>query len=177
MHAVRRELALAQAGAAGLPLHAIDLPWPCSNSDYERLMRESLDKLTATVDFDAVAFGDLFLEDIRAYRVEQMAKWGYEPLFPLWQLDTRELAHEMIGAGLNAVLTCVDPGQCPPEFAGREFDQALLARLPATVDPCGENGEFHTFAFQGPMFDEPIAVLRGEIVERDGFVFADVMPA
>lgn len=176
MHAVRRELALAQAAAAGLPLHAIDLPWPCSNADYERLMRDGLEKLTSSAEFDAVAFGDLFLEDIRAYRVEQMGKWGYEPLFPLWQLDTRTLAQEMIQSGLNAVLTCVDPRQCPPEFAGRDFDPSLLAELPETVDPCGENGEFHTFAFAGPMFAAPIGIARGETVERDGFVFADVLP-
>lgn len=176
MHAVRRELALAQATAAGLPLFSIDLPWPCSNADYERLMRASLDELTSTIEFDAVAFGDLFLEDIRAYRVEQMSKWGYEPLFPLWQRETRALAHEMIDAGLNAVLTCVDPRQCPRDFAGRYFDQSLLAELPAKVDPCGENGEFHTFAFEGPMFAEPIGIVSGEIVDRDGFVFADVLP-
>lgn len=175
MHSVRRELTLAQATAAGLPLFSIDLPWPCSNADYERQMRASLDELTSTVEFNAIAFGDLFLEDIRAYRVEQLDKWGYEPLFPLWRLETRALAHEMIEAGLNAVLTCVDPRQCPQNFAGRHFDQSLLAELPATVDPCGENGEFHTFAFEGPMFAEPIGIVSGEIVGRDGFVFADVL--
>ena len=175
MHAVRRELAYRQAHAVGLPLYAVDLPWPCPNDSYEAAMQASLDRLSSELEFDAVAFGDLYLDDIRTYRERKMAKWGKKPLFPLWQLDTTELAATMVDAGLRAVLTCVDPGQCPAEFAGRTFDRQLLDDLPDSVDRCGENGEFHTFAYSGPMFDSPIGVRNGEIVQRDGFVFADLV--
>lgn len=176
MHAVRRELATRQADALGVPLHSIELPWPCSNDDYERVMRTSLDSITAAVEFEAVAFGDLFLEDIRRYREERMASWGYEPLFPLWGLDTHDLAATMVDGGLKAILTCVDPKQCPAGFAGRHFDRSLLEDLPETVDPCGENGEFHTFVFDGPMFSTPIDIVPGDTVERDGFFFTDLLP-
>lgn len=175
MHAVRRELAHRQAKAAGLPMHAVDLPWPCPNDSYEAAMQASLDRLSSELEFDAVAFGDLFLDDIRTYREQKMAKWGKTPLFPLWQLDTTELATTMVDSGLRAVLTCVDPRQCPAEFAGRTFDRQLLDDLPDSVDPCGENGEFHTYAYAGPMFEMPIGVRNGEIVERDGFVFSDLV--
>ena len=177
MHAVRRELVEAQARSARLPLYPIELPWPCPNEAYEKAMRETLDALESRLSFDAVAFGDLFLEDIRAYRERRMAAWGVEPMFPLWQLDTRELARTMIDSGVQAVLTCVDPAQCPAELAGRFFDVSLLDALPDSVDPCGENGEFHTFVAGGPAFESPIDVTVGEIVERDGFVFADVYMA
>ena len=175
MHAVRRQLAEAQAAAAGMPLHAVELPWPCPNNAYEEAMRATLDSLHGS--FDTVAFGDLFLEDIRAYREEKMHKLGMQPLFPLWQQDTGELARRMIDAGLETTLTCVDPKQCPAEFAGRTFDRELLSELPPSVDPCGENGEFHTFVNAGPMFEHGIDVVVGEIIERDGFVFADLAPA
>lgn len=175
MHAVRRQLAEQQAAAAGLPLIPVFLPWPCSNAEYEAALQSALEQAQAELAVDAIAFGDLFLEDIRSYRETQMAALGMEPLFPIWQQPTDELARTMIAGGVKAYLTCVDPKQCPAEFAGREFDFTLLNELPASVDPCGENGEFHTFVFDGPMFDRPIDVRVGETVERDGFVFADVL--
>lgn len=173
MHAVRRELVEAQAGAAGVPLWAVDLPWPCSNADYERIMKAQCEAAVAA-GIEAVAFGDLFLTDIRAYREKQLESTALNPVFPVWGLPTRELATSMIQAGVRARLTCVDPRQLAPEFAGREFDQQLLADLPSGVDHCGENGEFHTFVYAGPMFDRAIPVESGEIVTRDGFVFADI---
>ncbi|PYT14511.1 MAG: ATP-binding protein [Acidobacteria bacterium] len=175
MHAVRRPLVEAQAEAAGLPLRAVPLPWPCSNDQYERILGEVC-RAAVAEGIAAVAFGDLFLADIRAYRERQLAGTGLEPLFPLWQLPTAELAREMIRSGLRARLTCVDPRALPPQFAGREFDDALLHEFPAAVDPCGENGEFHSFVYDGPMFRRPVAIQTGEIVERDGFVFADLLP-
>jgi uncharacterized protein (TIGR00290 family) len=174
MHAVRAELLRAQAGAAALPLTTVALPWPCSNAEYEAAMGEAL--AAARRDgVDAVAFGDLFLEDVRRYREERMAGTGMRPLFPLWGEPTDALARRMIAGGLRARLTCVDPRALAPAFAGREFDAALLAELPPSVDPCGERGEFHSFAYAGPMFARPVAVRGGEVVERDGFVFADLL--
>lgn len=175
MHAVRVELLRAQAAAAGLPLFEVPLPWPCSNDEYERAMGAALAAARAD-GVEAVAFGDLFLEDIRRYREERMAATGLTPLFPLWGEPTDALARRMLAGGLRARLTCVDPRQLAPAFAGREYDAALLAELPPTVDPCGERGEFHTFAYAGPMFARPIAIRAGEIVERDGFTFADLLP-
>ena len=176
MHGVRRALLEAQAQAAGLPLHVLDIPHPCPNADYERIMGAFVAE-QAAAGIEAMAFGDLFLEDIRRYRESRMEGSGLRPLFPLWGRPTRALAEEMIAGGLQAVLTCVDPRKLPASFAGRRFDAALLADLPAGVDPCAENGEFHTFCCAGPMFDRPIAVEVGEVVTRDGFVFCDVMPA
>lgn len=173
MHAVRRTLVDAQAGATGLPLRAIPLPWPCSNQQYESIMAEVCQNARAE-GVDAIAFGDLFLADIRAYREKQLAGTGLEPLFPLWEIPTGRLAREMIAGGLRARLTCVDPRVLPREFAGREFDTKLIDALPPGVDPCGENGEFHSFVYDGPMFTYPLAIKTGEIVERDGFVFADL---
>lgn len=173
MHAVRRELLEQQAAAAGLPLWPVALPWPCSNDEYECIMREVYARAVAER-VEGIAFGDLFLADIRAYRERQLQGTGLEPIFPLWQLPTNELAAEMIAGGLRAKVTCVDPRVLGSEFVARDFDASFLSDLPATVDPCGENGEFHTFAYAGPMFSEPIAVVPGEIVERDGFVFADL---
>jgi len=173
MHAVRRELVEAQAESVGLPLQAVPLPWPCSNQDYERIMGE-VSRSAAAQGVEAIAFGDLFLADIRAYRERQLAGTGLEPLFPLWQIPTDELAREMIRSGLRAKLTCVDPKVLAPDFAAREFDARLLDDLPKNVDPCGENGEFHSFVYDGPMFLKPVAIRTGEIVERDGFVFADL---
>jgi uncharacterized protein (TIGR00290 family) len=174
MHAVRHTLLQAQAGAACLPLYTVNLPWPCSNAEYEERMAAATQQLVAD-GFTHVAFGDLFLEDVRRYREERLAGTGLTPLFPLWKTkSTLELAEEMIAAGLRAYLTCLDPRKLPPHFAGRAFDKALLADLPAGVDPCGENGEFHSFVWDGPMFTRAIAVKVEETVERDGFVFTDV---
>ncbi len=175
MHAVRRELLEAQADAADLPLRTVALPWPCSNVEYERLLRGAIDR--AVVDgITHVAFGDLYLQDIRDYRVRQLAGTGIEPLFPIWcsPQDTPALARAMVDVGLRAVLTCVDPQHLPAAYCGRTFDAALLADLPATVDPCGERGEFHTFAFAGPMFSRAIEFEPGEIFERDGLCYADL---
>lgn len=177
MHAVRRELLQAQAAATALPLHVVPLPWPCSNEQYEAIMKAAVDGFVRD-GFTHVAFGDLFLEDVRRYREERLAGSGLEPLFPIWKTQsTAALAQEMVAAGLRATLTCVNPRQLDRGFAGRTFDAALLRDLPATVDPCGENGEFHSFAHTGPMFNQPIAVRAGETVDRDGFVFADLLPA
>jgi uncharacterized protein (TIGR00290 family) len=175
MHAVRRELLAAQAGAAGLPLMEIPLPWPCSNDEYERRMSAAVGAAHAR-GVTHVAFGDLFLEDVRAYRERQMADTGLTPLFPLWGRDTALLAREMIASGLRARLTTVDPRHLPASFAGREFDTSLVDDLPAGVDPCGERGEFHSFCYDGPMFHHPIDIQPGDVVERDGFVFADLTP-
>jgi len=176
MHAVRSELLRAQGAAAGLPVHALGIPSPCSNEQYEAVMAAAVERARAA-GITAIAFGDLFLEDIRRYREEKLAGTGIEPLFPLWGIPTDHLAREMIAGGLRARLTCVDPKQLAPSFVAREFDSALLGDLPLGVDPCGERGEFHTFAYAGPMFDEPIAIHDGEVVTRDGFVFADLLPA
>lgn len=176
MHAVRSQLLRVQAAAAGLPLHAVGIPSPCSNGQYEAAMSIAIMRARAE-GVTAIAFGDLFLEDIRRYRVEKLAGTGIEPLFPIWGIPTDRLAREMIAGGLRARLTCVDPKQLAPSFVAREFDSALLADLPPSVDPCGERGEFHTFAYAGPMFSAPIAIESGEVVTRDGFVFADLLPS
>jgi uncharacterized protein (TIGR00290 family) len=176
MHAVREELLEAQAAAAGLPLVKVPIPSPCSNAEYEQAMGAAMAQARAQGIFH-VAFGDLFLEDIRRYREEKLRAVGMTPIFPIWGRDTHRLAREMLAGGLRAYLTCVDPRQLDRHFAGRSFDASLLDELPATVDPCGEKGEFHSFAFAGPMFSHPLAVAPGEIVERDGFVFADLLPA
>jgi uncharacterized protein (TIGR00290 family) len=175
MHAVRSELLRAQAAAADLPLHAVGIPSPCSNEQYEAAMGAAIARAQRD-GITVIAFGDLFLEGIRRYRVEKLAGTGIEPLFPLWGIPTERLVRDMIAAGLRARITCVDPKQLAPSFVARELDQALLDELPQGVDPCGENGEFHTFAYAGPMFRAPIAVQSGEVVTRDGFVFADLLP-
>ena len=174
MHAVRRTLVEAQAERVGLPLWRVELPSPCSNAEYEERLRAVLERAKAE-GFDAIAFGDLFLQDIRDYRVKQLQGSGLEPLFPVWDIPTEELAREMIAAGVKAKITCVDSAKLEKTFAGREFDLALLEALPEGIDPCGENGEFHTFVYASPVFSHAIAVRDGELVERDGFVFADVV--
>lgn len=175
MHGVRRELVRQQGERLELPLRALELPTPCSNDEYEARMSVLLDR--ARVEgVDRIVFGDLFLDDVRAYREESLAGTGIAPVFPLWQRDTRVLADEMLAVGIRARVTCVDPGQLDPAYAGRDFDRSFLDDLPAAVDPCGERGEFHTFAFDGPGFREPIPVVDGDVVERDGFVFADLLP-
>jgi uncharacterized protein (TIGR00290 family) len=171
VHAVRAELLEAQARAAGLALYRIALSYPCSNATYEA----ALARFLSTAGVTHVAFGDLFLEDIRRYRERQFAALGIQPLFPLWGLPTRPLAEEMLSAGLRAWIVCVDARQAPREWAGRCFDAEFLADIPAGIDPCGERGEFHTFAFAGPMFRAPLATRVGEVSERDGFVYADVL--
>ncbi|MGE3276958.1 MAG: ATP-binding protein [Vicinamibacterales bacterium] len=174
MHATRRAVLEAQADAAGLPLHVVPLPWPCSNADYERLMRAAVEGMVAD-GFTHMAFGDLFLEDVRQYRVDRLAGTGIEPLFPLWKAKpTSALAREMIEGGLEATLVTVDPRKLDRSFAGRAFDPALLEELPAGVDPCGENGEFHSCVTGGPMFTRRLDVRIGEVVDRDGFVFCDL---
>lgn len=176
IHAVRLELLQRQAQAAGLPLYQIGLPYPCTNSDYETAMEGFVGRAREE-GIECMAFGDLFLADIRKYREERLAETGITPLFPIWQTPTDELAKKMIDTGLRALVTCVDPQQLPASFAGREFNEQFLADLPEHVDPCGERGEFHSFAFDGPMFRSAIEVEIGEICEREGFVYADVLPA
>ena len=175
MHAVRDSLLEVQAEAAGQPLWRVPIPHPSSNERYEAAMREAVAR-GLREGITVIAFGDLFLEDIRRYREDRLSGTGIRPIFPLWQIPTDALAREMLAGGLRARITCVDPQQLPPTFAGREFDEPLLADLPPTADPCGERGEFHTFAYAGPMFHHPILVRPGEVVERDGFVFADLLP-
>ena len=176
MHAVRRTLLEAQAESIGLPLDVIPIPWPCSNEDYEAAMRAFVERARAR-GVTHFAFGDLFLEDIRRYREDRLAGTGIAPLFPLWQAPTRALAREMVAGGLEAYVTCVDPKQAPERLAGLRFDADFIDALPASVDPCGERGEFHTFVCDGPMFRTPVRISVGEVVQRDGFVFADLLPS
>jgi uncharacterized protein (TIGR00290 family) len=176
MHGVREAMLDLQASRAGLACTKVWIPPGCVNEEYERAMGVALARAHAE-GVTHVAFGDLFLEEVRRYREERLAPAGLEPLFPLWGRDTRALASEMLEAGLSARLVCVDTRKLPPSFAGRRFDAALLGDLPAGIDPCGENGEFHTCVTEGPMFDEPIAVRPGPTLERDGFIFADLLPA
>jgi uncharacterized protein (TIGR00290 family) len=175
MHAVRQALLEAQAAAAGLPLWIVPIPSPCTNEEYAAAMRQLITRAQAA-DVEQMAFGDLFLEDIREYRVRMLEGTGLRPIFPLWRRPTAALACEMIAGGLQARLTCVDPKQLPADFAGRAFNAALLDDLPASVDPCGERGEFHSFAWDGPMFAHPVPIQVGEVVTREGFVFADLLP-
>jgi uncharacterized protein (TIGR00290 family) len=172
MHGVRRTVLEAQAAAAGLPLWVVPLPWPCSNEIYEQRMA---DVCHQAVDdgIEAIAFGDLFLEDVRAYREKNLAPTGLRPLFPLWKIPTDLLAREMIAGGLRARISCVDTQKLPASFAGREFDEELLRDFPPEIDPCAERGEFHTCVYAGPMFSAPLRLVAGEIVTRDRFVFAD----
>jgi uncharacterized protein (TIGR00290 family) len=175
MHAVRRQLLAQQARATGLPLVEVLIPTPCPNEVYEQRTDEAL-RSPPLREVPTIAYGDLFLADIRAYRERRLEAVGRHGLFPLWHRDTTALAHEFIDADFRALIVCVDPAKLDPSFAGRRFDEQLLADLPAGVDPCGENGEFHTFVHAGPIFTEPIACETGEVVERDGFVFCDVLP-
>ncbi|NNL66309.1 MAG: adenine nucleotide alpha hydrolase [Myxococcales bacterium] len=175
MHAVREALLAEQARAIGLPVWRVPIPSPCSNAEYAAAMTQLVTR-ARDEGVEVMAFGDLFLEDIRAYRVGQLEGSGIEPIFPVWGEDTARLAREMVEAGLRAHVTCVDPQQLSPRFVGRTFDGAFLDELPDGVDPCGERGEFHTFAWAGPMFSAPIPVVPGPVVERDGFHFADLLP-
>ncbi len=175
MHGFREALLDEQAEAAGLPVWKVDLPWPCSNAEYEARMAVVCARAVSEGIY-GIAFGDLFLEDIRAYRLEKLAGTGLKAIFPVWGIPTDELAETMVAGGLRAYLTCVDPRVLGREFAGRMFDAALLKELPAGIDRCGERGEFHTFVCEGPMFSRSIAVMPAEVVERDGFVYADLLP-
>ena len=179
MHAVRESLLERQAAAADLSLVVVPIPSPCTNEEYERAMGGAIQRARAE-GVTHMIFGDLFLEDIRRYRENNLKDTGITPVFPLWGIPTDRLARQMLDGGLRSYITCVDPRQLDRSFAGREWDSSLLAELPPSVDPCGENGEFHTFAFAGPMFSgmpcgAAIEVHRGEVVERDGFVFADFL--
>jgi len=176
MHAVRRELLEAQAQRLGLPLHVVEIPSPCPNEVYEARMTAAV-ATAREQGVESMVFGDLFLEDVRAYREQNLEGTGITPVFPLWGRPTERLARDMLAAGVRAVLTCIDPAVLPAEFAGRTFDEALLADFPGGVDPCGERGEFHTFVWDGPGFSSPITIELGDTVERDGFVFRDVVAA
>ena len=175
MHGTRCELLKAQAAAAHLPLWEVPLPWPCSNEIYEQAMAAACES-AVNQGISGIAFGDLFLEDVRRYREDRLRSTGLDPIFPIWGRDTRELIAEMLDGGLRARLVCVDPTKLSADFAGRDLDHDLVRRLPATVDPCGENGEFHTFAYAGPMFYESIPIETGTSITRDGFVYSDVVP-
>src|SRR6266853_2782096 len=176
MHGVRRELLVQQAQSIGLPLHEVRIPPQCINAIYEARMEEAL-----RIHYDAgvrqVAFGDIFLEDLRAYREKNLARIGMTALFPIWKRDTRELIHFFHQQHFRAIAACIDSKVLGPSFAGRELDESFFQDLPANVDACGENGEFHTFVFDGPIFQSPILIRTGEIVNRDGFIFCDLLPA
>ena len=176
MHAVRREVVAAQAAAAGLPLLVVPIPHPCSNEEYETRMRTAVSAAVAD-GFTHVAFGDLFLEDVRHYREERLAGSGLEPLFPVWGIPTAQLAEQMMATGLRARLACVDTRVLDASFIGREFDRSLLADLPTGVDPCGENGEFHSCVYAGPMFQHPLTLEAGDTVTREPFVWRDLQLA
>jgi uncharacterized protein (TIGR00290 family) len=175
MHAVRVDLIKQQAASAGLPVESIELPDQCSDTEYRTIMKKFIEQVRLQ-GIESIAFGDLFLEDIRNYREKNLEDTGIKPIFPIWGLETDKLSREMVKSGLRAFITCVDPKQLAPEFVGRVYDRAFLEQLPDAVDPCGENGEFHSFAYAGPMFREPVKVLLGETVTRNGFVFADLLP-
>lgn len=174
MHGVREAIVRAQGEAAGLPLITIPLPWPCTNEIYEARLRVAVDRAVAD-GFTHVAFGDLFLEDVRKYREDRLAGTGLAPLFPLWGRPTPQLAREMIAGGIRARISTLDPRVLPRELIGAEFDEALLEKLPPAVDPCAERGEFHTCVTAGPMFDRALEVTTGEVVEREGFVYGDLL--
>jgi len=176
MHGVRRRLLELQAQALGLPWIPVELPWPCSNQQYEHHMAAACATLRAR-GAEAIVFGDIFLSDVRRYREQQLAATGLEPVFPLWGLDTRSLVHDMIQAGVRARIACLDPARLPRHFAGAELTLELLRGLPEDVDPCGENGEFHTFVFDAPGFSQPLQIIPGDTIERDGFLYADLLPA
>ncbi|HSS98114.1 MAG TPA: hypothetical protein VLK33_13835 [Terriglobales bacterium] len=174
MHSTRQELVRAQAKAVGLPLWEIPLPWPCSNEQYEFAMMQACSQAVEK-GITGMAFGDLFLEDVRKYREDRLKSTGLQPIFPVWGCDTKDLIEEMLDAGLRARIVCLDPRKLPEHFAGQDISRELLAQFPAGIDPCGENGEFHTFVHAGPMFSNPIPIQSGEVVARDGFIFADVL--
>ena len=174
MHGTRLELLKAQAAATRLPLWEVPLPWPCSNETYEEAMAKACASAVEK-GISGIAFGDLFLEDVRRYREDRLRGTGLEPLFPLWGKNTQALIRQMLHAGLRARIVCVDPSKLPADFVGQDLNDDLLRRMPAGADPCGENGEFHTFAYAGPMFCEPISIMGGKSLTSGGFVYADVL--
>jgi len=174
MHAVRVELLQKLASCIGLPVDIIEIPYPCSNEEYEKIMSQFVESAKA-VNIEYFAFGDFFLDDVRSYREENLTGTGISPLFPIWGIPTDKLSREMMRSGLKAVITCVDPKKLPQEFIGREYNEAFLEDLPEGVDPCGENGEFHSFVFDAPNFARPIEISLGEVVKRDGFIFVDIV--
>ncbi len=176
IHGFREELLDCQAAAVGLPVWKVPLPYPCTNADYESRM-STVCARAVQEGFEAVAFGDLFLEDIRAYRMERLAGTGLEPVFPIWGIPTDQLSRQMVAAGLRAHITCIDPRHLPASFCGRIYDETFLSDLPASVDPCGERGEFHSFACAGPMFSQPISIAHTHTVEREGFVYGELVLA
>ncbi|WP_137939653.1 adenine nucleotide alpha hydrolase [Chitinivorax sp. B] len=175
MHATQMSLLQQQAAAAGLPVHVIRIPHPCSDADYANAMWEFVDKVKMQ-GIECMAFGDLFLEDVRRYREESLCHIGIEPVFPLWGIPTDVLADQMLAAGVKAYVCCVDPRQAPSGLAGCEWNRQAIEQLPPEADPCGERGEFHTIVVDGPFFNYPISVQVGIVVERDEFVFADIVP-
>ncbi len=175
MHAVRVELLQQQAVHVGLPVRLIPIPYPCPDAEYEAIMGAFVNEAKQQ-GVECFAFGDLFLEDVRRYREAKLAETGITPLFPLWGIPTGELSREMVNQGLRARITCIDPKRLTPDLAGAEYDKSFLDRIPANVDPCGENGEFHTFAYDGPMFKKALSIVAGETVSRDGFIFTDLLP-
>jgi uncharacterized protein (TIGR00290 family) len=175
MHAVRTELIVQQAEKTGIPLHLIPIPDPCSDVDYKTVMGSFIEKVQSQ-EVDCIAFGDLFLEDVRSYREDNLAGTGITPIFPLWGMPTDELSHQMINSGLRAIITCIDPQKLPENFSGHEYDSTFLEQIPDSIDPCGEKGEFHSFAYDGPMFKDKVNICKGETVNRDGFVFTDLLP-
>jgi len=174
MHAVRNELIGQQAESVGLPLQLIPIPFPCSDSEYKNIMGNFIEQVKSQ-GIDCIAFGDLFLEGIRSYREESLAGTGIIPLFPLWEMPTNGLSKEMINSGLRAIITCIDPQFLPADFAGHEYDNAFLEQIPNSVDPCGENGEFHSFVYDGPMFKSKVNIYVGETITRDGFLYTDLL--
>jgi uncharacterized protein (TIGR00290 family) len=174
IHGVRRKLLEEQAKSVGLPLYVVEIPSPCSIEIYDSLMKNFLTSQIVTTNVTHIAFGDLFLENIRQYRETKLSATTIKPLFPLWRQDTKFLAHKIIDAGFKAVVTCIDPKKLDPSFVGRVFDKDFLRDLPSEIDPCGENGEFHTFVYDAPMFSNPIQISVGKTVVRNGFMFADI---
>lgn len=175
MHAVRTELIHQQAENVGLPIQLVSIPHPCSDSEYGAIMKDFIEQAKQQ-EIECFAFGDLFLEDVRRYREVSLAGTGITPIFPLWGIPTEKLSKEMVNSGLRAKITCVDPRYLPSEFAGQEYGNSFLDRIPTNIDPCGENGEFHSFAFDGPMFKKAVNISVGETISRDGFIFTDLLP-
>ena len=175
MHAVRNELICQQAESIGLPLQLIPIPDPCSDFEYKRIMANFIEQVKSQ-GIDCIAFGDLFLEEVRSYRETSLAETGITPLFPLWGISSNELSKKMVNSGLRAIITCIDPKFLPADFAGHEYDSTFLEQIPDAIDPCGEKGEFHSFAYDGPMFTNKLNISVGETVTRDGFVYTDLLP-
>lgn len=176
MHAVRNELIRQQTESIGLPLELIPIPDPCNDSEYKAIMANFIAQVKSQ-EIEYIAFGDLYLKDIRRYREDSLAGTGITPLFPLWQIPTDKLSNDMVNSGLRAKISCIDPNLMPLSFAGHEYDNTFLKQIPSNIDPCGENGEFHSFVYDGPMFNHKINISIGEVVARNGFVYTDILPS